>query len=420
MNAILLAFSLIRVPRLFVSLLLLPLVVGLGIAILQAATSSLYFGVVDETAKQAQLRIDTDTSGNKWLRTQLFDSAKPLGKIQVCDWSKEKCEIKKHDIVIKTDGLEQFNLEEYKKFFQGSTRTLHLCNDCTADIVVTSKKDLVRSDINNISGLGVIMLTDSSSNAEAKKHFVEAKKTWEHFKDISGTVYLHTKGLDQAINMSQASKIMMLIMNTALIAIIAIWLSLRGHRKILDYFSYNGALLPLVAACGKSTFYNSLWIITILRVALFLIASLPTTILFYSYAVPEETLNVFFKNAPDFILWLSALTSSLCSLALIASIAELKKRYSITSLTYRYLPLVLCLFGTIVWAMSMFSSAQAAKSIQAIISCIPIVGISPIITSPLFNTNSTLVAAHSLLATCLVILLLRTNSKWFAAHLEEI
>ncbi len=420
MNAILLAFSLIRVPRLFVSLLLVPLVVGLGIAILQAVTSSLYFGVVDETAKQAQTRIDTEPSGNKWLRTQLFNSPKPLDRIQVCDWSKEKCKIKKHDIVIKTDGLEQFNLEEYKKFFQGSTRTLHLCNHCTADIVVTSTKDLVRSDINNISGLGVIMLTDSSSNAEAKKHFVEAKKTWEHFKDISGTVYLHTKGLDQAINMTQASKIMLLIMNTALIAIISIWLSLKGHRKILDYFSHNGALLPLVAACGKSTFYNSLWIITILRVALFLISSLPTTILFYSYAVPEETLNVFFKNAPDFILWLSALTSSLCSLALIASIAELKKRHSITSLTYRYLPLVLCLFGTIVWAMSMFSSAQTAKNIQAIISCIPIIGISPIITSPLFNTNSTVVAAHSLLATCLVILLLRTNSKWFAAHLEEI
>ena len=346
MNSILLAFSLIRVPRLFISLLLWPLIIGVSIALVQALTSSLYFGVVNETSKQALARIESETAGNDWLRHQLFNSSEPLGEIEVCNWSKQKCTIKANDVAIRTDGHKQFNLNEYKKFFQGSTRTLHLCNDCKADIIVTSKKDLVRSDIHNISGLGVIMLTDSSSNTKAKKHFVEAKKTWEHFKDISGTVYLHPEGLDQAINMTQASKIMMLILNTALITVIALWLSLRGHRKILDYFSYNGALLPLVAACGKNNFYNSLWIITILRVGLFLVASLPTTVLFYSYAVPEETLDVFFKNAPDFILWISALSSSLCSLALIASIAELKKRHSWTMLLYRYLPLIFCFSGT--------------------------------------------------------------------------
>ena len=110
MNSILLAFSLIRVPRLFATLLLWPLVIGLTVAGIQAVSSSLYFGVMEETPEQAQRRIETEPAGNKWLRSQLFNSAKPLTQIEVCDWSKKKCEIKPHDVVIKTDRAEQFNI----------------------------------------------------------------------------------------------------------------------------------------------------------------------------------------------------------------------------------------------------------------------------------------------------------------------
>ena len=421
MNAILLAFSLIRVPRLFVSLLLWPLIVGLSIAILQAISSSAYFGVVNETSEQAANRNDSDSPGDKWLRLQLFDSPNRLEKLSVCIWDgRHKCQIKAHDVAVRTEDPKNFGASDYVKFFQGSTRTLHICKDCSADVVITAKAGDTRSDIHNLAGLGILMLTDSSSSVEAGKHFVEARRTWEHLRDISGTVYLHPSGLDQPINMTQATKIMLLIMNAALITVICLWLSLRGHRKVLDYFSSNGALLPLVAACGKSTFYNALWIITLLRVTLFLIASLPATILVYSQAVPEDTLKVFIRSTPDFILWLAALISSLCCLALIASIAELKQRHSWVSLLYRYLPLACCILGSLVWFYSMFSSSPYSKDVQTLISCLPIIGISPVLTSPLFNLDSTIVAAHSLLATCLIIVLLRVNSKWFAAHLEEI
>ena len=421
MNPILLAFSLIRVPRLFVSLLLWPLIVGLSIAILQAISSSLYFGVVNETSEQATERNISETPGDKWLRLQLFNSSTPLEKIDLCVWTdNHRCEIKEHDVVVRTENPELFDAGDYLKFFQGSTRTLHVCKDCSAEIVISSKAGETRSDIHSLNGLGILMLTDSSSSAEAGKHFIEARKTWEHFRDISGTVYLQPDGLEEPINMTQATKIMLLIMNTALITVICLWLSLRGHRKVLDYFSSNGALLPLVAACGKNSFYTALWIITILRVGLFLIASLPATILVYSKAVPEETLNVFIRSTPDFILWLFALISSLCCLALVSSIAELKQRHSLLSLLYRYIPLLLCLIGSVVWFYGMFSSSPYSKSVQTLIGCLPIIGISPVLTSPLFNLNSTVVAIHSLLAAGLAIVLLRINSKWFAAHLEEI
>lgn len=421
MNAILLAFSLIRVPRLFVSLLLWPLIIGLSIAILQALSSSVYFGVVTETSQQAAERIDSDSAGDKWLRLQLFDSTANLGKLEVCVWAdKHQCKIKAHDVVIRTNEPKKFKYHDYIKLFEGSTRTLHICENCSSEVVITIKPGDNRSDIHSLPGLGILMLTDSTSSVQAGKHFVEARKTWEHLRDISGTVYLHPDGLDEPINMTQATKTMLLIMNTALITVIALWLSLKGHRKVLDYFSSNGALLPLVAACGKNTFYTALWIITILRVSLFLFASLPATIFVYSQAVPAETLKVFVRSAPDFILWLAALISSLCCLALVASIAELKQRHSWVSLLYRYVPLALCMIGSIAWFYAIFSSSPYTKEIQIVISSLPIIGISPILTSPLFNLNSTVVAAHSLLATCLVIILLRVNSRWFAAHLEEI
>lgn len=421
MNAISLAFSLIRVPRLFISLLLWPLIVGLSIAILQAVSSSVYFGVVNETSEQAAERLDSENPGDKWLRLQLYDTQKTLDDLKVCVWKdNHRCKIEPHDVVIRTTEPQKFDAADYVKLFQGSTRTLHICKDCSSEVVITIKPGDNRSDIHSLPGLGILMLTDSSSSTKAGKHFVEARRTWEHLKDISGTVYLHPDGLEDPINMTQATKIMLLIMNTALITVIALWLSLKGHRKVLDYFSSNGALLPLVAATGKNTFYTALWIITILRVSLFLVASLPATIFVYAQAVPEDTLKVFIRNGPDFILWLAALISSLCCLALVASIAELKQRHSIVSLLYRYIPLALCLTGSIIWFYAIFTNFPYTKTLQVIISCIPIIGISPVLTSPIFNLNSTVVAAHSLLATCLVIVLLRINSRWFAAHLEEI
>jgi hypothetical protein len=226
--------------------------------------------------------------------------------------------------------------------------------------------------------------------------------------------------MDEAINISQATKTMLLIINTSLITVIALWLSLKGHRKVLDYFSRNGALLPLVAACGKNTFYAALWIITLMRVLFFLVASLPATIFMYSRAVPQETLDVFIRSGPDFILWLSALVSSLSCLAIIASVAELKQRHSWVSFLYRYVPLGLCWIGTVIWIVSVFTPGQASKVIQTLITCIPIIGISPVLISPIFNISTTVVAAHSLIATMLILVFLRMNSRWFAAHLEEI
>ena len=88
MNAISLAFSLIRVPRLFISLLLWPLIIGLSIATLQAISSSLYFGVVTETSVQAAERLDSENPSDRWLRMQLFQTEKELPELNL--WPSDK------------------------------------------------------------------------------------------------------------------------------------------------------------------------------------------------------------------------------------------------------------------------------------------------------------------------------------------
>lgn len=429
MKTILLAFSLIRIPRLFVSLLLWPMIIGVGVAVVQAITSSAYMGLVEETSDQFENRIQTESPETAWLRSQLFGSKAVLPALQVCRWKTDglkevspsvSCEIKENDVAIVVKNPITFDSASYESYFQGSTRTLHICKTCSSNIVIDTREGKVRSDIFGFTGLAVMALTDTTTNAKTNTHFVEAKKTIEGVKEISGTLFLHPAGSKEPINVTQTTKTMLLILNTSLMTLIALWLSLKGHKKVLDYFSKNGALLPLVAACGKDSFYAALWIITLLRVFFFIVAAIPSTVFLYSKAVPQETLDVFIRSTPDFIMWLSALIASLSCLAIIASVAELKQRHSWVSFLYKYVPVSLCFLGTVVWIISVFTPGEASRVIQVFISCIPIIGISPILLSPIFNINSTVVMIHSLLASATIILLLRHNSRWFAAHLEEI
>ncbi len=429
MRPLILAFSFIRVPKLFVSLLFWPMVMGVLLALGQAVMSSAYMGLVTESPQDFEKRFYKETSEHKWLRTTLYGSPDLLPAIEVCRWSTingveqapgEGCLLEATDVVVRTDNPESFNASEFETFFTGTTRRLHLCRTCSSNIVIQESSDGRTSDVFGLHALGVYILTDSEVNNRMGEHYVAAKSELNKLRDIGGTILLHPAGSEQSINITQASKIMVLILNTAAITIIVLWLSLKGHRKVLQYFARNGALLPLVAACGKNTFYAALWIITLLRVALFLLAVIPATVVVYSRAVPQETLDIFIKSGPEFVLWVTGIVASLSCLAIIASIAELKQRHSWVSFLYRYVPIALCFFGSIVWLIALFTEGPVAKIVQNVIAAIPVIGISPMIISPLFTVNVNIIAVHCVLAGVMVVVLMRHNSQWFAAHLEEI
>jgi hypothetical protein len=427
MNPFRIAFAFIKIPRFFVALLFWPMVIGVVIAIVQAMASSLYVNLSSETVEQYQNRVLSDSYETNWVRERLFQTAKDLPPLQICIWENQQadppCSIEPYDIVIRKQHPSETEIENLTNFFEGSTRNIHFCIDCSSEIIITPPEregQEVTTRIFGFSAIGVYFLTDHAKRNLANQHYIEAKETIEVFKEAIGTIYLQPAGLKYPINITHGTKVMILVINAALIAIITLWLTLKGHRKVLDYFSKNGALLPLVAACGKECFYASLWIMTILRVGFFLLTVLPATILLYLLSIPEETHRIFFKSPAEFSIYLFGLIAGLSCIGIIGSIAELKQRYSLVSFSYKYLPLILCLVGTALWSLCIFIPGDGPRIVRTIISAIPVVGITPVLVSPLIALEQTVLSIHSILSSLLVLVLFRYNASWFAAHLEEL
>lgn len=431
MRALRLALSLIRVPKLFATLLLWPLFIGLGIAATQVLLSAGFVHLMDEKVEDFQARISEPDTRSDWIRIHIFGRKKPFPALAVCRWQTvdgvegpigSECSADPLDVVIRVDDPANFDTTEYEKLFLGSTRRLHLCRDCKTEIVLSSNPagGKAVSDVYSVRGLGVFLLTESAHENDVNDSFVQAKTIVEHLKNLAGTVWLHPTGFHQPVNISKASTIMILVLNVAFLIIITLWLSLVGHRKVLQYFARNDALLPLVAACGKSDFYSALWFITLLRVSFFLIASLPATYAVYVNAIPEETLHLFTGSSVDFLLWISSIISSLGVMSVIASISELKHRHSLVSFLYKYIPVICFLVGTGCWVYTLFHAGNVSMTMQYVISALPLFGISPMILSPIFHSSPTILAIHTLLACVSIVVIFRLNSRWFAAHLEEI
>ncbi len=429
MRSLRLAFSFIRVPKLFGTLLFWPLRAGVGVGVFQVVGTATYIRLADEDFDQFQQRIEKPDHSVTMIRSHLYGGPQELGPLQVCRWvpdgagerpPSEDCRIEPLDVSVRSASPDTFDAQPFVHFFQGATRRLHICRGCTSEILISETADGRRSDVYSLGGLGVYMLIESAYDKEIQRDVLAARSTIEKLKDFAGTILLHPPGAKNPVNISRASTVMVLVLNTAFLIIITLWLSLVGHRKVLQYFARNDALLPLVAACGKAEFYNSLWVITLLRVSLFLFATLPATVLIYVHAIPEETLGEFMGSGVHFLLWISAIISSLSTMTIIASIAELKQRHSMLSFIYKYVP-ILCFFvGTCTWVYTLFFAGRVLTALQSFVSVLPLLGLSPIVLAPVFKIDPTILALHTVFASLLVVILLRLNSRWFAAHLEEI
>lgn len=428
MKPISLAFSLIRVPRLFVTLLLWPLLLGVVIGVGQMAFSSLYLQLADESAEEFGERINGENESIVWMRENLSSTEESLATLKVCRWEMvggvetlpEGCVQRPLDVVIRTPEPARYDSKSYEEFFLGATPRLHICTSCTGMLVISQQQGELVSDAYSLAALGVMMIADATKSREVNRHYVEAKADFEQIDNLVGSIYLHPPGLGHPINISKTSKTMVLVLNTSFLILITLWLSLIGHRKVLQYFARNDALLPLVAACGKSEFYTAIWVITMFRVGAFLLASIPTSYFIYTHGVPPEILDLYFRGGAEFLLWLGAIITSLSSLTIIASIAELKHRHSLVSFAYKYIPIIFCLGGATLWSIAIFRPEDSWKVVQTTISSLPLLGLCPIIVGPIVRIEPVYLALHCCLASVLVVLTLRLNSRWFAAHLEEI
>jgi hypothetical protein len=231
---------------------------------------------------------------------------------------------------------------------------------------------------------------------------------------------MHIPEISEAIGISSLKGTLPITTNIALLVVIALWLALKAHRKVLDYFSRNDVLLPLAAACGKQAFYSAIWILTLFRVGCFLGASIPLMYFGLDDIFSSNVgIDLSFSLAHG-AAWLVALVSALGLATVIASIAELKHRHSLLSVSYRVLPLLGAFFGAMVWGASFIMPLHACGVFRLIVSALPIVGIAPILVAPVTGLPYAPMMIHAVLAIIGLTWLLKRNARWFAAHLEEV
>lgn len=424
MNPIALAFSFVRVPRLFAYLILWPLVIGMFMIIVQLSFTALFTKVSTETSTELEDELETEKEHDA-IRYFLYGSHRPLPPPQICVWETEQprspnCRIESVDLTVLSENPSAVNPAEMIGFFKNNLRQIHICRQCESELQLDLRGAEPKIYIKGLFGFLVFMSSDRAFTQSLRQYRVYALEEREKVENVQGLPYIISPGLSQPLALKGNEGIAALVLNVASLIVVTLWLMLRAHRRVLDYFARSGALLPLVAACGKRTFYLSLWMVTVIRVICFLIAAVPATLFFFTRTVDKSTVDALKTDWPLLALWCIAVLVSMAALTLIGSIADLKHRHSWTSFLYKYVPLTACLLGASCWFAALFFNQDAVRIVQRAIEVMPVVGMCPIILTPLVALDSRVVVAHTLLSALLLVFLLHMNARWFAAHLEEL
>ena len=430
LTALKVALSFIAEPRLFVTLLFWPLVLGLIIVSMQGWFSSAYISALDITPDEYSQRISAEKKDVEILKRHLLSGGAISKTPTICFWQsagnleiqeEPECVLEPNDIVIKGAKPEIVAQEDLISTFEGVVSKIHFCNTCESNIVLDMRNSEPVTHIRSLQSMGVLFLAASSEQKRMKNFNLEARKLHDKYKKSIGDIYFYAPGYAFPIQISGMHKVLLLVLNTAAIVLVTLWLSLRSHRKVLDYFAKNGALLPLVAACGKGVFYRAIWVITALRVLAFLAAAVPATIIMFAFSISEKTLNQFvFGDFAEFVLWVLSICCGMATLTMIASISELMQRHNSFAWIYKAIPLLLCFVGAFVWGCTIASHSNTLEILQMVIVSCPVVGIIPILVVPAFKVDPYILSTHTVLSAMVVMLLAKINSRWFAAHLDEI
>lgn len=425
-------FALLRVPRLFASLLLFPLLGALIVVGTQLLLSGSALRQINKSQKESlHEEIKSEDKDWQFLRAILYGSGSPLPDPKLCIWTKpeeshkpeqppsEECAPDRLDIALHVSEDSRIEPLEYLKMIKGNAQRLHICESCKPDLelFVSSQGNSTKAH----STYGLMLYALLLMDKELSQQFKELKIKREDLKDKLGDVFFFLPELKSAIAVSSLQISLVFILNITALVVISLWLGLRAHRKVLDYFSKSGALLPMVAATGKTPFYLALWGITALRVAVFLVASVPLLLVVLGSASEQESVfSTIGLNFWELAIWLIALLSSMSLATLIASISDLKGRHELLSVAYKIIPLFLSALGALVWASSFFATTESAGIFRSILSMLPIFGMGPIILAPVIQPKIYILLIHILSSAGLVWFLMRRNAHWFAAHLEEL
>jgi len=430
LKALHLAWSLIRIPHLAFSLFLFPLAASLVLVFGQILVTGIILKASshDSNATTVKARVTDDKN---IVRLVVYGDGKRRGAIRVCRWqpgangdadtepTDPDCAPDQLDLAIHVSNPETFDTSRYEKLFNGHVDRIHVCRECVPSVVITVS-DSGEVSAGAYSPFGLAILSLPYTDREIAEQRIKILRRVEEIKDLLGPISFHAPEVPEGFSLDSMRTSLPLTINVTILMVIALWLALRAHRKVLDYFSSNDVLLPLVAATGKNTFYMALWLLTALRVGCFLASSVPIIYFGLKDVVGDKA----FDNLPVSLLhgfvWVVALISTLSLATIVASIADLKHRHSLLSFTYRYIPILFALAGAALWAFSFLFVSPLSGHARSILASLPIVGMTPIFIAPAIKLPIWVLAVHAAFSLALLCTALRLNARWFAAHLEEV
>ncbi|MBN8548793.1 MAG: hypothetical protein J0M12_05725 [Deltaproteobacteria bacterium] len=430
LSALRLAIALARIPRLFASLLLIPLILSLLLVYGQLVVTGLVVRTLSQDPKtiESTLRqIKQDNLG----RRLLYGDGVELPPLKLCRWTETivegvaheippaGCEPDKLDVALHVPDPAAFDAAQYEKIFNGNVERLHVCKTCQPHVVIEVGETENKTQVYSVWGMLILSLI--RFNDDVNEQYINVVKNFDKIKFSIGDISFYSSGLRHPVGVRTMYMSMAVVFNIALLIIIAMWLALRAHRKVLDYFARSGALLPMVAATGKGVFYAALWILTFFRVGAFLFAAVPMTLYGFAEILRKDQVHsVFGSDYIALFLWVVAIVTSLGLATLISSISELKQRHQFMSFVYRYLPIAICAIGMLLWSLSFISDAEVTGTFRNVMTALPILGMGPVLIAPIFKPNFDVLAIHTVLTSLLFVIALQHNARWFAAHLEDL
>jgi hypothetical protein len=424
------AWSLIRIPHLTLSLFAFPLLLGLVVILVQSFFTAM---VITASARDisSEPHDEGDTSPGQedtMTRLILFGDGKKRPDLLVCRWREVdgeeeppsvECQPDRLDVAIHVSDPQSFDPAPYVRMFSGNVDRIHLCTTCQPDVVIKAF-DGEKPTVHSYSVFGALLALSPYWSTEINREHKKAFKMRGDVKKQLGIHLLHLPETPSGIQVSQLGSSLPLALNVTLFVIVALWLALRAHRKVLDYFAQNEVLLPLVAACGRGPFYGALWLLTGFRVISFLVAGIVMVLVGFFAVFKKGLQPLLVGGFSGSLLWIAALVTTLGLATLLASVAELRRREHILTSLLKWVPIVLAVAGGIVWSFSLLLPADSGSYVRAAVSAIPIVGMVPILVAPVLNVPSFILAFHALAAGLGCVSVARRNAQWFAAHLDEI
>lgn len=433
MGALRLAWSLIIIPRLFFALIFFPLLLSLLLVYVQLVFTGAAFRVVNRDAGEIKSSLVAAKRYNivRWF---VYGDGYERKEMRECRWVLEdpndpawevppspECEPDRLDLAIHVKDPATFDASRYKKQFSGQIDRIHICRSCSPDLVVKHDENNRKLETRATSVWGVGVMSLGMINEEFGEKVVEMRRSFDDLKGLFGTRLYEPVGFRHPLDITKLHNSTLVLLNFSLIVIVTLWLAIKAHRRVLDYFVRNGALLPMVAACSKRTFYGALWILTGTRVGAFLVAAVPLSMIAFIEFVGRKELEFFFHGDTTAIIWwIVALVISISLSTMIASIAELRQRHEILSFLYKYFPILLSLIGGLLWTATFLVDGETSSLIRHVLTITPILGMVPVLVAPLFCPPIYILALHSILSGLMLMKALNHNARWFAAHLEEL